>query len=75
MKRVELSVENPIFCRKLWRLLQFQNFAFELEFESESESESESSLRFTAPGLRADIALRIAYPLFIACLRAKMIQK
>ena len=53
MKRVELSVENPIFCRKLWRLLQFQNFAFELEFESESESESESSLRFTAPGLRA----------------------
>ncbi len=46
MKRVELSVENPIFCRKLWRLLQFQNFAFELEFESESESES--LLRFTA---------------------------
>jgi hypothetical protein len=46
--------------------LQFQNFPFELEFESESESES--SLRFTAQvygqGLRADIALRIAYPLF-----------
>ncbi len=53
-----------IFCIRRWRFLQFQNFAFELEFESESESESESSFRFTAPGLRADIALRIAYPLF-----------
>ncbi len=64
MKRVELSVENLNFSQKTMAFLQFQNFAFELEFESESESESESSLRFKAPGLRADIALRIAYPLF-----------
>ena len=75
MKRVELSVEDSFFSQKTMAFLQFQNFAFEIEFESESES----SLRFTAQvygqGLRADIALRIAYPLFIACLRAKMIQK
>ena len=71
MKRVELSVEDSFFSQKTMAFLQFQNFAFELE--------SQSSLRFTAQvygqGLRADIALRIAYPLFIACLRAKMIQK
>ncbi len=71
MRRVELSVENPIFCRKLWRLLQFQNFAFELEFESEFESESESLLRFTAQvyGQISPCEMRTPW------LRAKMIQK
>ena len=43
MKRVGLSVENPIFAENYCDFLQFQNFAFELEFESES------SLRFTSP--------------------------
>ncbi len=45
-----------IFRWKPFGFLQFQNFVFEFE--------SQSSLRFTAPGLRADIALRIAYPVF-----------
>ena len=61
MKRVGLSVESRRFFAKYKGVfLHFQNFAFEIE--------SESSLRFTAQvygqGLRADIALRNAYPLF-----------